>query len=336
MNIQRTFSAGVLVLLAIFAIACSQARRSDQEITADVQAKVRADTLLANQNIAVQTSSGVVVLSGNVPSDMERMAAENDAKQVQGVKSLVNNLQVVAAAAPPPTEPAQEKPKAKTQASGAQPATQKSAAPKPAAPAAATEKSAAPKPAAPAAATVAQVTIPKGTKFSVRLIDPIDSAVNKVGDVFRATLDTPVVVEDKVVIPKQADIEGQVVDARSAGHFTGSSQIGLVLTKVTAGGKTYGLKTAAVSKQGASRGVRTAETVGGGAAVGALIGGLAGGGKGAAIGGAVGAGAGAGVQGVTKGQQVKFPSEAVLDFELQEPVTVTPTGSSRPTPEKIG
>ena len=320
MNIRRDFSVGVLVLLAIFAIGCSQARRSDQEITADVQAKISADTLLANQNIAVQTSNGVVVLSGNVPGDMERMAAENDAKQVQGVKSLVNNLQVVAAAAPPQTRPAEEKPKAGARAGGVQPAT---------------PKSAAPMPAAPAAGTVAQVTIPKGTKLSVRLIDPIDSAVNKVGDVFRAALDAPVVVEDKVVIPKHADIEGQVVDATSAGHFTGRSQIGLVLTKVTAGGKTYGLKTAAVSKQGASRGVRTAETVGGGAAAGALIGGLAGGGKGAAIGGAVGAGAGAGVQAVTKGEQVKFPSETMLDFELQEPVTVTPTGSS-PRPEKIG
>ena len=333
MSIRRSFSAGVLVLLAIFAIGCSQARRSDQEITADVQAKVRADALLANQNIAVQTSNGVVVLSGNVPSEMERMAAENDVKQVQGVKGLVNNLQVVVAAAPPPPTPTEEKPKPRAKAAVAKPAIQKSAAPKPGSPA--TQKPAAPKPAAPAAETVARVTIPKGTKLSVRLIDPIDSAVNKVGDVFRATLDTPIVVEDKVVIPKQADIEGQVVEATSAGHFTGRSEIGLVLTKVTAGGKTYDLKTDAVSKQGAARGVRTAETVGGGAAVGALIGGLAGGGKGAAIGGAVGAGAGAGVQELTKGQQVKFPSEAVLDFELQEPVTVTPTTSS-PTPEKIG
>jgi len=313
--------------LTIFAIGCSRAGRSDQEIMADVQAKVRADTLLANQNIAVQTSNGVVVLSGNVPSDMERMAAENDAKQVQGVKSVVNNLQVVVAAvapvAPPPTVPEEEKPKARARAVQAKPATQKPAAAKRAAPA------------APAAETVAQVTIPTGTKLSVRLIDPIDSAVNKVGDVFRATLDSPVLVEDKVVIPKQADVEGQVVDATSVGHFTGSSQLGLILTKLTVGGKTYDLKTATVSKHGASRGVRTAETVGGGAAVGALIGGLAGGGKGAAIGGAVGAGAGAGVQELTKGEQVKFPSEAVLDFELQEPVTVTPTASS-PRPEKIG
>lgn len=320
MNIRHTLATGLLVLLTIFAIGCSQSKRSDQEITADVQSKIKADTLLANHEIAVQTSEGVVVLTGKVPGEMERMAAENDAKQVQGVKSLVNNLQVITAAAPPQTRPETGKAKSRPAVAGVRPSS---------------EQAAAPKPAAPVAPTMVQVTIPAGTKLSVRLIDAIDTTVNKAGDVFRGTLNAPIVVEDKVVLPKNADIEGQVVDAASAGHFTGRSQLGLVVTKITAGGKTYGVKTSPFSKQGSSRGVRTAETVGGGAAAGALIGGLAGGGKGAAIGGVVGAGAGAGVQAVTKGQQVKFPSEAVLDFELQEPVTVTPTASGSRS-EKIG
>jgi hypothetical protein len=60
--------------------------------------------------------------------------------------------------------------------------------------------------------------------------------------------------------------------------------------------------------------------------LGAIIGGIAGGGKGAAIGAAAGGGAGAGVQILTKGQQVKVPSETLLEFRLQQPVTVTPTG----------
>jgi hypothetical protein len=30
------------------------------------------------------------------------------------------------------------------------------------------------------------------------------------------------------------------------------------------------------------------------------------------------------VQGVTKGQKVELPSETVLEFELAQPVTVTP------------
>ncbi len=79
--------------------------------------------------------------------------------------------------------------------------------------------------------------------------------------------------------------------------------------------------------QGTGRGKRTAATVGGGAALGAIIGGIAGGGKGAAIGAGAGAAAGTGVQGVTKGQKVELPSETVLDFQLAQPVTVTPAAT---------
>ncbi len=70
---------------------------------------------------------------------------------------------------------------------------------------------------------------------------------------------------------------------------------------------------------------KEAKKVGGGAVAGAIIGAIAGGGKGAAIGAGVGSAAGAGVQVLTKGQQVKVPSETLLEFRLQQPATVTPT-----------
>jgi len=38
---------------------------------------------------------------------------------------------------------------------------------------------------------------------------------------------------------------------------------------------------------------------------------------------ALGAGVGGGVQAATKGQQIKLPSETVLNFTLQAPITVT-------------
>lgn len=47
------------------------------------------------------------------------------------------------------------------------------------------------------------------------------------------------------------------------------------------------------------------------------------GGKGAAIGAGVGGGGGAAAEAATKGQQVRVPSETKLDFNLQEPVTLT-------------
>ena len=65
--------------------------------------------------------------------------------------------------------------------------------------------------------------------------------------------------------------------------------------------------------------------MGTGAAVGAIIGAIAGGGKGAAIGAAAGGGLGGGVQAATKGQQIKLPSETVLNFTLQSSLTVIPT-----------
>jgi len=105
--------------------------------------------------------------------------------------------------------------------------------------------------------------------------------------------------------------------------MTGRSELTLALINVVFQGKTYNVTSSDVKQSGASRGKRTAATVGGGAALGALIGAIAGGGKGAAIGAGVGAGAGTGVQVFTKGQQVKIPSETRLDFTLQSPFEVT-------------
>jgi hypothetical protein len=99
----------------------------------------------------------------------------------------------------------------------------------------------------------------------------------------------------------------------------------LQLDSISSGGQTYNIQTNQYSRDGSSRGKNTAEKVGGGAAIGAIIGALAGGGKGAAIGAAAGGGLGGGVQAAGKGQQIKLPSETVLNFTLQAPVTVVAT-----------
>jgi hypothetical protein len=160
----------------------------------------------------------------------------------------------------------------------------------------------------------------------VRLIDAIDSERNQVGDVIRATLEHPLTYEDRVVVPKGADVEGRIVEAKSAGHFKGRSEIALEMTRLVVNGKSYSLQTDQFTRQGSSRGKRTAATIGGGAALGAIIGGIAGGGKGAAIGAGVGAGAGTGVQAVTKGEQIKIPPETVMTFHLQDSLSVVPVG----------
>ena len=160
------------------------------------------------------------------------------------------------------------------------------------------------------------------------MIDPVDSEKNKEGDTFSASLASPILIEDKTVIPKNADVEARLVSGKSAGHFTGSSAIVLVVSKISFGGKTYDVQTGEFTKQGASRGKRSAVVIGGGAALGAVIGAIAGGGKGAAIGAAAGAGTGTGVQALTKSQQIKLPSETLLEFQLKAPLTVVPVGDA--------
>jgi len=187
-------------------------------------------------------------------------------------------------------------------------------------------------PAAPpptAAASAAEygdsVTIPAGQSLLVRMIDGVDSSKNHVGDIFHASLETDLMVNDTTVARKGTDVYGRLAEAKGAGHLSGSSELQLELTRLVIDGKDYPIVSSDYSLKGKGRGSNTAKKVGGGAVAGAIIGAIAGGGKGAAIGAGVGSAAGAGVQVFTRGQQVKVPSETLLEFRLQQPATVAPT-----------
>jgi hypothetical protein len=177
-----------------------------------------------------------------------------------------------------------------------------------------------------ASAAGGMVTIPAGESLLVRMIDGVDSSKNHVGDIFHASLETDLTVSGVVVARKGTDVYGRLAEAKEAGHIAGSSELMLELTRMVIDGHDYPVVSSDYTLQGKGRGKNTAEKVGGGAALGAIIGAIAGGGKGAAIGAGVGAGAGGAVQVLTRGQQVKIPSETLLEFRLQQPVTVAPTG----------
>src|SRR6266853_5991884 len=171
------------------------------------------------------------------------------------------------------------------------------------------------------------VTINAGQSLLVRMIDGVDSSKNHVGDVFHASLETDLTIGNTVVARKGTDVYGRLAEAKEAGHISGSSELQLELTRIVIDGRDYPLVSSDYTLQGKGRGKNTAEKVGGGAALGAIIGAIAGGGKGAAIGAGVGAGAGGAVQVLTRGQQVKVPSETLLEFRLQQPATVAATQS---------
>jgi hypothetical protein len=150
----------------------------------------------------------------------------------------------------------------------------------------------------------------------------VSSKDNNAGDHFEASLAEPVVVGDRVVIPKGARAVGKVTDAKSAGRFKGNAEISVTLTSVTVEGKKYEVNASEVTESGKGRGKRTAVGAGGGAVVGGLIGALAGGGKGAAIGAGAGAGAGTAGTALTGNRDITIAPETKLRFTLVAPLEV--------------
>lgn len=359
------YSTSLLLAIALATgLGCTR-KPDDAKISTDIQSKFNQDSGLSGKQLKVQAEDGVVTLSGGVDNDAQREAAGRQAASVAGVKTVINNLQVDNAAATAPAESAPEpttmtKTSAGTPAEKAKPvATKKSSKarssdnPNANVPSAdtsmASQMSGGRQPEAAAQAppptdnTAAQAPPPppspkkliidQGTPVTVRLIDPIDSEKNQTGDTFHATLNAPLSSDGEEAVPAGVELTGHLVSVKSAGKFAGQSEVVLQLDSLSAGGKTYSLQTDQYKKTGSSRGKNTAEKVGGGAVLGSIIGALAGGGKGAAIGAAAGAGVGGGVQAATKGQQIKLPSETMLNFTLQAPITVMqapPADANRP------
>ncbi|WP_334120886.1 BON domain-containing protein [Limnobacter sp.] len=66
----------------------------DSTITAKVKAKHAEDKVVSALRVSVETKQGVVVLSGEAKTDGEKQRAEMLAKQVEGVKSVSNKIDV--------------------------------------------------------------------------------------------------------------------------------------------------------------------------------------------------------------------------------------------------
>ena len=140
-----------------------------------------------------------------------------------------------------------------------------------------------------AAQSKKRITVPAGTRILIRTVDTIDSSKQKTGFRFTATLETNLQAEDKVIAPR---------------------------------GTAYPLLTSTYEVKGKGEGGKTAKKVVGGTGLGALVGGIAGGGKGAGIGAAAGAATGTAVAASKKGQQLQIPSESLLEFRLEQPVSL--------------
>jgi BON domain len=337
---QRMFIT-IAVLAVLFAPACSK-KADDTAIVTSIQSQMFADTNLKGSILHVISENGEVTLSGSVPTVLARLDAYKIASQTRGVKKVTDQMTVLEAeAAPPaathraippaPKPPVEHKARVK-QPKPAPPENQELAQNVPAPPQPvpyvppAPEPAPAPAPQPPPPPPPPQpkdVEVAANTTITIRMIDAVDSSVNHVGEIFHASLAAPIVVNDDVVVPSGADVYVRLSSAEQSGHYTGKSQLHLELVKLEFQGRSYSLVSSTYSVSGNSRGKNTAAKVGGGAALGAIIGAAAGGGAGAAIGAGAGAAGGAVWNGVTRGKKVRIPSETKLDFQLEQPVTIT-------------
>jgi hypothetical protein len=146
-----------------------------------------------------------------------------------------------------------------------------------------------------------------------------------VGQTFSAIVERDIRGESDAVIIPAGSHAVLVVRDISSGGTTGSPDIVLDMQSMTVSGRRYLVSTTDLRKDsgtGIGKNKRTAETIGGGAALGTIIGAIAGGAKGAAIGVLVGAAGGAGVEVLNKGKDVRVPAETLLTFRLDKPATL--------------
>jgi len=338
---MRHRAALSIAALAIALAAGCNKKPDDAGIVTQIQSQMFSEPQLKDTSLEVASHNGEVTLSGTVPSDAAHLEAYKIASQTPGVSKVddqvtVERPQAVAERAVSAPEPEPAPPPRSSRAARARITRADSPKPEhasdtpPPAPLPPPQEAPVLQPAAavvPPAASPSpqprQVEILAGTTVSVRMIDGVDSSVNHAGEIFHASLEAPVVDGDQVIVSKGADVYVRLVSASSAGKFAGKSELHLELVKLEWQGRSYPLVSSTYSLSGDSRGKNTATKVGAGAVLGTLLGAIAGGGKGAAIGATVGAAGGGVYQGATNGKQVRIPSETKLDFQLDQPVTIT-------------
>lgn len=168
------------------------------------------------------------------------------------------------------------------------------------------------------------ITIPPKTLVQLRTTEPLDSKHAQSGTMFEMTVIRNVRVGDRIAIPRGALVHGVVVESKQPGKLGGAPVLSLEMQSLELGGHSYTLASDDFRVRGPSKTGYSASNILGGAGIGTLIGAMVGRGPGAAVGAVVGAGAGTAISASTPGARAWIPAEALVDFHLAQPVTVTP------------
>lgn len=165
-------------------------------------------------------------------------------------------------------------------------------------------------------------TVDAGTAFRVRTTNTLSTKTAKPGEQFTGSLEEPITAGNSVVAAKGASVRGTIVEADPGGRVKGLARLAVRVTQIetTDGWKDVSTGAYAVEAKKSTKKDLTKVAIGTG--IGAAIGAIAGGGKGAAIGAGAGAGAGTGTVLATRGDAAEIPSESILPFSLNDPLTI--------------
>ena len=149
--------------------------------------------------------------------------------------------------------------------------------------------------------------IPAETPVVVNLIDRIGTSLNRPGDMFLASLAEPVDVDGSRVLDPGVLLRGRIVEVSRPGRLQGRARISMVLTHIERGSDAIDIQTLPFTEEAEQNLGRDATLGGLGAAAGAAIGAAAG---------------GVGTVAVTRGDELEYPAETRIEFQLELPVAV--------------
>ena len=291
-SVAKFLISGTLFPLLVLTLDAQTERKNtptDSQILGQVQKTFHDEHAFIGSSILPFVNHGVVTLTGNVRSEAEKALASSELANIDGVKTVLNNLSIVDHTFHPPAAPA-----------------------------------VVPGPTGPKV-----VTLPQGSSIPIRLTDEIDTKAAKAGDTFRATTATNITFGGYTLARAGTPVTGRIVEAKPAGRLSGSAELAIELVSMklsspnSQGPEEIAVLTQQLSSKGAGRGANTAAKTGGGAAFGAIVGGLAGGGTGAGIGAASGGALGLGANIFTHGKEIDLKPEQLLQFRTAAPLDVT-------------
>jgi hypothetical protein len=321
-------SASTLALLLLLS-ACNSTQTDGPRATVQMRDGSRVTGMVLSSTAAELRITGDDGISRAIPMSAVRSVEYGDAPAAApaaaapAVPARAAAPPVAAArpAAPPPVNaPTSQAPSAPAPAAAAAPPAPTA----PPSPAAAPEVAPLPRPTLDDVTTETHV-LQSGTEVSVQTNETIDGSTAADGQTFDANVTDSIRDADgKVVIPAGAKAQVVIKSLTQGGRIQGQSDLVLDLAAVSIDGRQYALSTVDLEqkgKAGLGKNKRSAEFLGGGAAIGGIVGALLGGGKGAAIGAGAGAGGGALTQAMTRGS-IRVEAETILTFKLDMPLKV--------------